>query len=160
MRKSEIAFGLVRKRWKLLLCVDAEACDLGEVRCGGEVEYMHVVEDIVSVEPAEKGRDANRRGARHDRLATWVPFRASSEAYIAKALFIHILFGIMMGADRGKGPIEIKEAQFGDVLGAAVLVRHEKIGTYLCRRVQYTPVHRIKFDLGLNCHVYRCMCSH
>ena len=25
----------------------------GEVRCGGEVEYVYVVKDVVSVEPAE-----------------------------------------------------------------------------------------------------------
>ena len=32
--------------------VDAEACDLWEVR-GGEVEYVHVVKEVVSVEHAE-----------------------------------------------------------------------------------------------------------
>ena len=36
------------------LRVNAEACDLGEIRCRGEVQYVHVVKDVVSVEPAEK----------------------------------------------------------------------------------------------------------
>ena len=40
--------------WIWSLCVNAETCDLGEVRCGGEVEYMHVVIDVVSIEPAKE----------------------------------------------------------------------------------------------------------
>ena len=36
------------------MCVYAEACDLWEVRCSGEVEYVHVVKDVMSVEPAKK----------------------------------------------------------------------------------------------------------
>jgi len=35
------------------LCVDAETCDLGEVRRGGEVKYVYFVKDVVSVEPAK-----------------------------------------------------------------------------------------------------------
>ena len=40
--------------WYLSLCVNAETCDLGEVRCGREVGYIHVVKDLVSVEPAKE----------------------------------------------------------------------------------------------------------
>jgi hypothetical protein len=36
------------------LRVNAEACHLGEIRCRGEVQYVHVVKDVVTVEPAEK----------------------------------------------------------------------------------------------------------
>ena len=35
------------------LCVDAEACNLGEVCSRGEVQHVHVVKDVVSVEPAK-----------------------------------------------------------------------------------------------------------
>jgi hypothetical protein len=37
----------------LSLCVNAETCDLGEIRCRGKVQHVHVVEDVVSVEPAK-----------------------------------------------------------------------------------------------------------
>jgi hypothetical protein len=36
------------------LCINAETCDLGEIRCGRKVEYMHVVKDVVSVEPPKQ----------------------------------------------------------------------------------------------------------
>ena len=44
--------------------VDAETCDLRKVSCGGEVEYMHVVKDVVPVEPAkeEETRVGQERG--------------------------------------------------------------------------------------------------
>lgn len=35
------------------LCVDAEACHLGEVCSRGEVQHVHVVKDVVSIEPAK-----------------------------------------------------------------------------------------------------------
>jgi hypothetical protein len=58
----------------ILLCVDAEACHLGEVRSSGEVEYVHVVKDVVSIEPAKnkESRVGEERGvitSRRRRLA-------------------------------------------------------------------------------------------
>jgi hypothetical protein len=62
-------FHLIREREReigiiLSLCVDVKTCDLGEVRCGGEVEYVHIVKDVVSVEPAkeEESRIGYERG--------------------------------------------------------------------------------------------------
>ena len=51
------------------MCVDGEACDLREVRCGGEVEYVHVVKDVVSVEPAEK--EEPRIGEERRMITPW-----------------------------------------------------------------------------------------
>jgi hypothetical protein len=35
------------------LCVDAEASDLGEVCCRGEVEHVHIVKNLVPVKPSK-----------------------------------------------------------------------------------------------------------
>ena len=35
------------------LCVDAKASHLGEISGGGEVEDVHVVKDVVPIEPAK-----------------------------------------------------------------------------------------------------------
>ena len=51
------------------LCIDAKAGHLWEIRGSGEVEDMHVVKDVVSVEPPkdEEPRVSEERGM----IATW-----------------------------------------------------------------------------------------
>ena len=51
------------------LCVNAETCDLREVRRGSEVEYMHVVKDVMSVEPAKQ--EEPRVGQQRSVITSW-----------------------------------------------------------------------------------------
>jgi hypothetical protein len=119
------------------LYVDGEACNLWEVRRGGEVEYVHVVKDVVSVEPAEE--EEPRIGEERGVIAPWRGSLSERRARLILQGHCSFTHGIDMkvGVDRGiKKLTEIKEEQFGGILGAVVPARNVKIGTYLCRRMR------------------------
>ena len=52
-----------------LLCVDAKACHLREIRSSGEVEDVYVVKDVVSVEPAKDEEPGV--GQERSMITTW-----------------------------------------------------------------------------------------
>lgn len=120
------------------MCVDGEACDLWEVRGGGEVEYMHVIKDVVSVEPAEK--EEPRIGEERGMITPWGGCLSERRARLILQGHCSFIYALVL--DEGGGRIgkkrltEIKEEQFGGVLGAVVPARNEKIGTYLSRGVR------------------------
>ena len=51
------------------LYVNAEHCDLEEVRRGSEVEYMHVVKGVISIEPAKQ--EERRVGQQRSVITSW-----------------------------------------------------------------------------------------
>ena len=100
---------LVRERRLVSLRVDAEACDLWEVRCGGEVEYMHVVKDVMSVEPAEK--EEPRIGEQRGMITPGCGRLSERRARLilqGHCSFTYCLVS-KVGTDRGKALTEIKE---------------------------------------------------
>jgi len=93
------------------LCVDAEAGDLGEICCRGEVEHVHVVKNVVSVKPAkdEEPRICEER----DMVST----RRGSASEGRPRLILQ--------------RYEIKEEQFRGIFRAIMSTGNEKIGTDL-----------------------------
>lgn len=51
------------------LCVNAKACDLREIRSRGEVQHVHVIKDVVSVEPAKNKEP--RVGEERSMVTSW-----------------------------------------------------------------------------------------
>ena len=51
------------------LCVNAKACDLREIRSRGEVQHVHVIEDVVSVEPTKN--EETRVGEERSMVTAW-----------------------------------------------------------------------------------------
>lgn len=93
------------------MCVDAEARDLREIRRCGEVEHVHVIKDVVPVEPAkdEEPRIGKERGV----ITPWRRRAAKRRARLV--LQRH----------------EIEEEQLWGILRSVVPTGNEKIGTYL-----------------------------
>jgi|SRR6266850_5028577 len=114
-------------------------CDLGEVRCGREVEYMHVVKDVVSVEPAkhEEPRVGQQRSVITSRR------RHLTEGRAGLILQRHCRGNESTPHERGprtreaeKRLTKVEEEQLRGVLRAVVPTRNEKVGSYLYRRVR------------------------
>ena len=51
------------------LCINAKACDLREIRSRGEVQHVHVIKDVVSVEPAKN--EEPRVGEERSMVTSW-----------------------------------------------------------------------------------------
>jgi hypothetical protein len=114
------------------LCVDAEAGDLREICCRGEVEHVHVVKNVVSVKPAkdeepriceERGMVSTlRRSASEGRPRLilqryWKSQDSKPEVVGGKKTAIRLT--------------EIKEEQFRGIFRAVMSTGNEKIGTDL-----------------------------
>ncbi len=68
-------------RWRgRSLRVNTETCDLGEIRCRRKVQDMHVVKDVVSVEPAKN--EEPRVGEDRYVIASWGGGTAESRPWL------------------------------------------------------------------------------